>query len=77
MEIKILGAGCAKCNEVEKLVREAAAETGADAQIEHVTDFKAIAAYGVFTTPSVVVEGKVVATGRVPRKDEIKGWLGK
>ena len=75
MDIKILGPGCAKCHQVEKLVKEAVAETGADVKIEHVTDFKEIAAFGVFTTPSVVVDGKVVAVGKVPRKEEIKSWL--
>jgi len=77
MEIKILGPGCAKCHQVEKLVKEVVTETGADVKIEHVKDFKEIAAYGVFATPSVVVDGKVVAVGKVPRKEEIKGWLGK
>ncbi len=77
MEIKILGPGCAKCNQVEKLVKEAIAESGVDVHIEHVKDFKAIAAYGVFTTPSVVVDGQVVSVGKVPRKEDIKDWLKK
>jgi small redox-active disulfide protein 2 len=75
MEIKILGPGCAKCHQVERLVKEVVAETGSDAEIDHVTDFKEIAAYGVFTTPSVVVDGKVVSVGKVPKKEEIKGWM--
>jgi small redox-active disulfide protein 2 len=77
MEIIILGSGCAKCNQVEKMVQEVVAETGANANIVHITDFKAIAAFGVLTTPSVVVDGKVVSVGKVPRKEDIKGWLGK
>ena len=77
MEIKILGSGCAKCNQVEKLVKEAIAESGADAEIAHVTDFKDIAAFGVFSTPAVVVNGKVVSVGKIPRKEEIRGWLAK
>ena len=77
MDIKILGPGCAKCHQVEKLVQEAVAETGAVAKITHVTDFKEIAAFGVFSTPSVVVDGKVVSVGKIPRKEEIKGWLKK
>lgn len=77
MNIKILGPGCAKCNQVEKLVQEVVSETGADVKIDHVTDFKDIAAFGVFTTPGVVVDGKVVSVGKVPRKEEIKGWIGK
>jgi len=77
MEIKILGPGCAKCHQVEKIVKEAVAETGAAADIEHVTDFKRIAEYGVFSTPSVVVDGKVKSVGKIPKKDEIKAWLKK
>jgi small redox-active disulfide protein 2 len=77
MEIKILGPGCAKCHQVEKIVKEAVAETGATADIEHVTDFKRIAEYGVFSTPSVVVNGEVKSVGKVPKKEEIKGWITK
>lgn len=77
MEIKILGPGCAKCHQVEKLVKEAVTEMGSDAKIDHVTDFKEIAAYGVFTTPSVVVDGKVVSVGKIPRKEDIRDWLRK
>jgi small redox-active disulfide protein 2 len=77
MEIKILGPGCAKCHQVEKLVKETIAETGTDAKVEHVTDFKEIAAYGVFSTPSVVVDGKVKSVGKIPKKEEIKTWIGK
>ncbi len=77
MEIKILGPGCAKCHQVEKIVKEAVAEMGAAANIEHVTDFKRIAEYGVFSTPSVVVDGEVKSVGKIPKKDEIKAWLKK
>jgi len=77
MEIKILGPGCAKCHQVEKLVKETLAETGTDAAVEHVTDFKKIASYGVFGTPSVVVDGKVKSVGKIPKKEEIKTWIGK
>ncbi len=75
MDIKILGSGCAKCNQVEKLAREAAREAGTEAVIEHVTDFRKIAEYGVFTTPAVVVNGKVKSAGKIPRKEEIIAWI--
>jgi small redox-active disulfide protein 2 len=75
VEIKILGPGCAKCHQVEKLVREAVAETGVDAQIEKVSDIKEFARYGVFMTPALVVNGEVKAVGKIPRKEEILGWL--
>ena len=75
MEIKILGPGCARCQQLEKLVREAVAETGVEATVEKVSDFKAIADYGIFTTPGVVVDGKVKSEGKIPRKEEILSWL--
>lgn len=77
IEIKILGSGCARCHQVEKIVKETLAETGVDATVEHVTDFKKIAEYGVFSTPSVVVDGKVKSVGKIPKKEEIKTWFGK
>ena len=77
MNIKILGPGCAKCNQVEKIVREAVSETGVAADIEHVTDFKEIASFGVFSTPSVVINGEVKSVGKIPKKEEIKAWLKK
>jgi small redox-active disulfide protein 2 len=75
MEIKVLGPGCKKCHETEKIVKEAAAETNVDTVVEYVTDIKEIARYGVFVTPAVVVNGKVKSVGKVPKKDDVKTWL--
>ncbi len=77
MDIKVLGPGCPKCTQTEKLVRDIVAETGADAQIEKVTDIKQIAGYGVFVTPAVVVDGEVKSVGKIPKKEDITTWLGK
>ncbi|OQX28069.1 MAG: thioredoxin family protein [Desulfobacteraceae bacterium IS3] len=77
MDIKVLGPGCAKCKQTETLVKEAVAETGVDAQIEKVTDVMKIAGYGVFGTPAVIVDGQVKCVGKVPKKEDIKAWLGK
>jgi small redox-active disulfide protein 2 len=77
MNIKILGPGCAKCHQVEKIVKEAVTEAGAVAEIEHVTDFKKIAAYGVFGTPAVVVDGEVKSVGKIPKKEDVRTWIGK
>ena len=55
MRIKILGSGCAKCNRLEQLAREAVAELGVDAEFEHVRDMEAIMAYPIMTTPALVV----------------------
>jgi small redox-active disulfide protein 2 len=75
MEIKILGPGCVSCRKVEELVRETAAEAGVAADIEKVSDIMQIAKYGVFGTPAVVVDGQVKCVGKIPKKEEILGWL--
>ena len=75
MEIKVLGPGCPRCQQTEKIVKEAVAETGVDAQIEKVTDVMKIASYGVFGTPAVVIDGEVKCVGKIPGKEEVKGWL--
>ena len=77
MEIKVLGPGCAKCTKTEKLVQEAIKETGVEAIVEKVTDMMQIASYGVFGTPSVIVDGEVKCTGKVPKKEDIISWLEK
>lgn len=77
MEIKVLGPGCKKCHEAERVVREALREAGVDAVVEHVTDIAKIMGYGIFSTPSVVVDGQVKVTGKVPTKAEVKSWLRK
>ena len=63
--VLILGGGCAKCNELEGAVREAMAQLGLSDEVGHVTDFSKIAAYGVMSTPALVVDGKVRSAGRV------------
>lgn len=75
--IKVLGSGCAKCNELEAATKAALAELGMDATIDHVTDFAQIASYGVMTTPALVVDGKVVSYGKVLKQDEVKALLQK
>jgi small redox-active disulfide protein 2 len=75
VNIKILGSGCANCNKLEALTKEVIAELGVEAQIDHVKDFKAIAAFGVMTTPGLVIDGKVRSAGRIPAKAEIISWV--
>ncbi len=77
MEIKILGPGCAKCNKTEKLVREVIDETGVEANIEKVSDLMQIASYGVFGTPSVIIDNELKCNGKVPKKKDIKAWIEK
>ena len=75
MEIKVLGPGCAKCEQTEKIVREAVAEAGVAAEVEKVTDVMQIAGYGVFGTPAVVVDGEVKSVGKIPGKEEVLTWI--
>ncbi len=75
MNIKVLGPGCPKCQQTERVVKEAVAEVGVDAVVEKVTDMLKIADYGVFGTPSVVVDGEVKCVGKIPTKEEVKQWL--
>ena len=77
MEIKVLGPGCPRCETTKKNVEEAVAEAGVDANVEKVTDAMKIAGYGVFGTPAVVIDGEVKCVGKIPDKDEIKGWISK
>lgn len=75
--VKVLGSSCAKCNALEEATRAALAELNMDTTIDHVTDFAQIAAYGVMTTPALVVDGKVVSYGKVLKKEEVKALIQK
>ena len=75
MEIKVLGPGCHKCHELDKRTREVAKELGIDADIEYIQDMNRIIEYAILTTPGLVINGKVVCSGRVPGKDEIRKLL--
>ena len=78
LQIKVLGLGCKRCQKTESIVREAVAEFGVDAIVQKVTDVKEISKHWVgFGTPVVVVNGEVKSVARVPKKKEIKTWLGK
>jgi small redox-active disulfide protein 2 len=68
--VKVLGSGCAKCNQLEAATKAALEQLGMDTTIDHVTDFSQIAAYGVMTTPALVVDGKVVSFGKVLKIEE-------
>lgn len=75
MHIKILGPGCRNCVTLEKEVRAAVEQLGLEARIEKVTAYPDIAAYGIMSTPGLVLDEKVVASGRVPKRDEIMELL--
>ncbi|MCK9526975.1 MAG: thioredoxin family protein [Limnochordia bacterium] len=75
--VKILGSGCAKCNQLETATKAALEQLGMDTDVDHVTDFSQIAAYGVMTTPALVVDGKVVSYGKVLKTEEAMKILQK
>lgn len=75
MKLKILGTGCAKCNALTMITEKAAQALGLPYELEKVTDLKQIMAFGVMTTPALVVDGKVKVSGKVPSVDEIKTML--
>ncbi len=75
MEIKILGVGCSKCDKLEKNLIKALEELNIDATIEKVADLKEIVAYGVMTTPALVIDDEVKIVGKVPKVKDIKRYL--
>lgn len=75
MEIKVLGPGCPKCRQTEKVIKEAVAESGVSADIEKITNAIKIAGYGVFGTPAVVIDGQVKSVGKIPKKEEVLAWI--
>lgn len=77
MEIKVLGTGCPRCKALEKTTRDVVAEMGIDATIEKEEDIVKIIGYGIMHTPALVINGKVVMSGRVPSASEIKEAIHK
>ena len=75
MEIKIFGGGCPKCERLEKLAREAVGEAGVEATFTKVKEIDEIMAYDVTSTPALVINEEVKSSGRIPRKEEIAGWI--
>lgn len=77
MEIKVLGSCCGKCDQLEQLARQAVAELGIDASIEKVSELVDIMAFGIMSTPGLVVNGEVRLAGRVPKLEELKSILSR
>jgi small redox-active disulfide protein 2 len=75
LQIKVLGPGCPSCEQLEKELMTVMAELNLSADLDHVRDIKEIACYGVMGSPALVIDGKVVAVGRVPPKSQLKEWL--
>jgi small redox-active disulfide protein 2 len=77
MEIKVLGTGCPRCKALEKTTRDVVADMGIEATIEKEEDIVKIIGYGIMHTPALVINGKVVLSGRVPSASEIKEVIHK
>jgi small redox-active disulfide protein 2 len=75
MIVKILGPGCNNCKNLEKATRQALADLGLEATVEKVEDYPTIVGYGIMSTPGLVVDEKVLVSGRVPKPAEIKELL--
>jgi len=73
--IKVLGPGCTNCKNLERVTREAVDALGLDATIEKVEDYPTIMGYGVMSTPALVIDEKVVVSGRVPRPAQVRELL--
>jgi small redox-active disulfide protein 2 len=71
LDVKVLGTGCANCKRTKSIISEVIQENHFDAQVVEVTDMGAIMAYGVMSTPAIVINEKVVTTGRVPAKSQV------
>ena len=75
MEIKVLGTGCAKCKLLESLTQQAVAELNINAAVEKVEDIQKILEYGIMITPGLVINEKMVLSGKVPKIEELKNIL--
>lgn len=74
-QIKVLGSGCRNCVVTADAIAQAASAAGVAIALEKVTDLAAIAAYGVMSTPGVVIDGRLVHAGGIPDPGKIRGWL--
>lgn len=75
LSIKILGSGCANCKRVEQIANKVVAEMTLEAEVIKVTDYADIIAYNILSTPGLVVNEKVVCSGRIPTSAEVATWL--
>ena len=75
MLIKVLGLGCSKCDKTENIVAEAVQEVDNEVTVEKVTDLKEMMSLGIMSTPAVIIDSKIMCTGRVPSKKEVLSWI--
>lgn len=75
LEVKVLGMGCAKCEQLEKMVGDIMAANDIEGTLDHVRDPGDIAGYGMVPTPALVVNGEVKSAGKVPQEKQVLLWL--
>ena len=74
-DVKVLGPGCKRCEATADMVKAEAARLGIDVTVEKVTDYAEIAGYGIASTPGIVIDGKVVHAGGLPKAEDLTAWL--
>jgi small redox-active disulfide protein 2 len=74
-DFKVLGPGCARCETTARMVKEAADKAGIAVTVTKVTDYAEIAGYGIASTPGIVINGKVVHAGGLPKPDDLARWI--
>lgn len=75
LTIKVLGSGCANCKRLEQIARKVVEDMSMQADIVKVTDYNDIMAYNVISTPGLVINEKLVSSGRIPTPAEVTIWL--
>jgi small redox-active disulfide protein 2 len=73
--VKVLGPGCKRCDAAVQMVKDAASKAGVEVSVEKVTDYAEIAGYGIASTPGLVVDGKVVHAGGLPKPEDVARWI--
>jgi len=73
--VKVLGPGCKRCDAAVQMVQDAATKAGVEVTVEKVTDYAEIAGYGIASTPGLVVDGKVVHAGGLPKAEDVARWI--
>ena len=75
LEIKVLGTGCAKCKELERMCFDVAAVNNITANITKITDLKEIMSYGIMQTPGLVINGEMKLSGKLPTSSTLLQWM--
>lgn len=76
-QVKVLGPGCCRCSQTAELIDAEAKKLGVAITLEKITDYAAIASYGIASTPGVIIDGKLVHAGGLPKAEDIISWLMK